>query len=168
MSSQAFIFNPREDRLAAAGTGFQIPRLTTGQRTALTVSVGDAGMMVFDLEDAQFYGWSGSAWSALSDVLLPNVTQTAVTVNGNDVTVVAGAAPGVLYREIVIQNRGIYPVFIRYGAGADSTAANGELVLAGGYLPDDGTGGTLNVDGWLGSLTAAATAASNLSVVILQ
>lgn len=66
MSAQAFIFNPKDDRLAAVGVGFQVPRLTTAQRTALTVGPGDAGLLVFDLGFALFYGWDGSGWVAVS------------------------------------------------------------------------------------------------------
>lgn len=66
MSSQSFIFNPKEDRLAAAGVGFQIPRLTTAQRLAVSVNQGDAGMMVFDVDFELFYGWDGHSWVPVS------------------------------------------------------------------------------------------------------
>ena len=66
MSAQAFIYNSREDRLAAAGIGFQIPRLSTAQRTGLSVGTGDAGLLVFDLDLMLFYGWNGSSWVVVS------------------------------------------------------------------------------------------------------
>ena len=49
MSSQSYLFNPTERTLAAAGDGFSCPRLTTAGRTALTLTAGDKGMMVYDL-----------------------------------------------------------------------------------------------------------------------
>lgn len=71
MSDQAFIFNPRSDRLAAAGTGFQVPRLTSGQRLTLTVSQGDAGMQVFDVSLSAMFVWLGNAWLQLGSGSLP-------------------------------------------------------------------------------------------------
>jgi hypothetical protein len=74
----------------------------------------------------------------------------------------------VTYQQVVVQNRGIYPVAIKYGAGADSTGANGEIILAAGFVENDGTGGVLNVDGYLGAITAAADNLSKVSVVVIQ
>ena len=65
MSSQAFIFNLHPDRLAAAGTGFQIPRLTSTQRLALSVTPGDAGMMVFDVSLSTPFIWDGTGWNSI-------------------------------------------------------------------------------------------------------
>lgn len=65
MSNQAFIFNPRSDRLAAAGTGFQIPRLTSTQRLSLSVTPGDAGMMVFDISLSLPFMWDGAGWISI-------------------------------------------------------------------------------------------------------
>ena len=76
MSSQAFIFNPREDRLAAAGVGFQTPRLTSAQRTALTVTAGDAGLMLFDLTLAAPFVWTGVAWQQLGSGSIPYLEGT--------------------------------------------------------------------------------------------
>lgn len=73
MSSQSFIFNPKNDRLAAAGVGFQIPRLTTEQRLALSVNQGDAGMLVFDVTLLQLFQWSGFQWVSKTSITPANV-----------------------------------------------------------------------------------------------
>lgn len=66
MSSQSYLFNPRDDRMAVAGSGLQLPRLTTSQRVGLSVSTADAGLTVFDSTTATIWFWDGTAWVELS------------------------------------------------------------------------------------------------------
>ena len=65
MSSQAYIFNPTERTLAAAGDGFSCPRLTTTGRTALTLTTGDKGMMVYDTTLDNLFIWNGTSWESV-------------------------------------------------------------------------------------------------------
>jgi len=67
MSSQSYLFNPTERTLAAAGDGFSCPRLTTAGRTALTLTAGDKGMMVYDTTLTTLCIWTGAAWEFISD-----------------------------------------------------------------------------------------------------
>ena len=67
MSSQSYIFNPTERTLAAAGDGFSCPRLTTAGRTALSLTAGDKGMMVYDTTLTTLCIWNGTAWEFVSD-----------------------------------------------------------------------------------------------------
>ena len=67
MSSQAYIYNPTERTLAAAGDGFSCPRLTTAGRTALTLTTGDKGMMVYDTTLTTLCIWTGAAWEFIGD-----------------------------------------------------------------------------------------------------
>jgi hypothetical protein len=67
MSSQAYIFNPTERTLAAAGDGFSCPRLTTTGRTALPLTTGDKGMMVYDTTLTTLCIWNGTAWEFVGD-----------------------------------------------------------------------------------------------------
>ena len=67
MSSQSYIFNPTERTLAAAGDGFSCPRLTTAGRTALALTAGDKGMMVYDTTLTDLCIWNGSAWEFVND-----------------------------------------------------------------------------------------------------
>ncbi len=67
MSSQSYLFNPTERTLAAAGDGFSCPRLTTAGRTALTLTTGDKGMMVYDTTLTTLCIWNGTAWEFIND-----------------------------------------------------------------------------------------------------
>ena len=67
MSSQSYIFNPTERTLAAAGDGFSCPRLTTAGRTALSLTAGDKGMMVYDTTLTTLCIWNGTAWEFVAD-----------------------------------------------------------------------------------------------------
>ena len=71
MSSQAYIYNPTERTLAAAGDGFASPRLTTAGRTALALTAGDKGMMVYDTTLLTLCIWNGAAW-----IILPSTGYT--------------------------------------------------------------------------------------------
>ena len=67
MSSQAYIYNPTERTLAASGDGFSCPRLTTAGRTALALTAGDKGMMVYDTTLTTLCIWTGAAWEFIGD-----------------------------------------------------------------------------------------------------
>ena len=67
MSSQSYLFNPTERTLAAAGDGFSCPRLTTAGRTALSLTAGDKGMMVYDTTLTDLCIWNGAAWEFVTD-----------------------------------------------------------------------------------------------------
>jgi hypothetical protein len=67
MSSQSYLFNPTERTLAAAGDGFSCPRLTTAGRTALSLTAGDKGMMVYDTTLTDLCIWNGTAWEFVAD-----------------------------------------------------------------------------------------------------
>lgn len=77
MSSQSYFFNPADDRMSCAGSGLQLPRLTTTQRLALTVGANDAGLQVFDLTAGVVYFWTGSAWSTTTSPTYSEGTWTA-------------------------------------------------------------------------------------------
>ena len=50
--------------MACAGSGFQLPRLTTTQRLALSVGFNDAGLQVFDMTLQSVLVWNGTSWIA--------------------------------------------------------------------------------------------------------
>jgi hypothetical protein len=66
MSSQSYLYNPTERTLAATGDGFSPPRLTTAGRTALNLSPGDRGVIVYDTTLSVPYWWTGVAWATFS------------------------------------------------------------------------------------------------------
>lgn len=95
------------------------------------------------------------------------VNQQAVTVNGNNVSLVSEAS-GVRYREIQIQNLGTSPLFLRLNSGAANTGANGEIVLNAGAVANDGTGGVYRIAGYNGPITGASASSVVASVVVLN
>ncbi len=68
MSSQSYFFNPQDDRMSCAGAGLQLPRLSTAQRLALSVTASDAGLTVFDTTLGAMFFWDGSAWARIAIV----------------------------------------------------------------------------------------------------
>ena len=65
MSSQSYFFNPQDDRMSCAGSGLQLPRLSSTQRLALTVGMNDAGLQVFDITLLTLFIWTGAAWTSI-------------------------------------------------------------------------------------------------------
>ena len=59
---QSSISGGFHNALLAQGDGLGLPKLTTTQRLALSLTTGDAGLMVFDITAATVYTWSGTAW----------------------------------------------------------------------------------------------------------
>jgi hypothetical protein len=57
-------FNPFSDVLEAGGNGIIASRLSTAQRTALTLTAADAGRMVFDVALGELFVWSGTQWAS--------------------------------------------------------------------------------------------------------
>ena len=98
----------------------------------------------------------------------PQVNQSRVTVNGDNVAVVPEAPPGVSYREILIQNLGTSPLFLRLASGAANTGANGEIVLSAGGADNDGTAGVYTIAGFNGTVTGASASSVVASVVVLN
>jgi len=83
MSSQSYFFNPQDDRMSCAGSGLQLPRLSSTQRLALAVGVNDAGLQVFDLTAGTVMVWTGSVWEQSES---PFVSVLAFGAVGNGVT----------------------------------------------------------------------------------
>lgn len=59
---QSSISGGFHNALLAQGDGLGLPKLTTTQRLALSLTTGDAGLMVFDITASAVYTWSGTAW----------------------------------------------------------------------------------------------------------
>ncbi|MCT4582733.1 MAG: hypothetical protein N4A35_15060 [Flavobacteriales bacterium] len=71
--------------------GILIPRMTTVQRNSLGTSLGTLheSLMVYDVDDSQFYFWDGTAWSAIGtgtggdDWGAQTVVTTGTNISGN-------------------------------------------------------------------------------------
>lgn len=62
MSSQSYFFNPQDDRMSCAGSGLQLPRLSSTQRLGLVVGINDSGLQVFDTTLQASFVWTGTTW----------------------------------------------------------------------------------------------------------
>ena len=71
--------------------GFLIPRMTTAQRTAMSLVAGDIGLKVYDTDLVGEYSWNGTVWVSLSGSSGWALTGTS-TLTGD--VVISGAASG--------------------------------------------------------------------------
>jgi hypothetical protein len=84
-------FNPAPDRLEAGGVGIVFPRLSTAQRTALTLGTGDAGLFTYDTQLNQLFAWNGSFSAQMAalnsagglSVVSPIVVATGIITTNN-------------------------------------------------------------------------------------
>ncbi|MBX2914958.1 MAG: hypothetical protein KF856_06750 [Cyclobacteriaceae bacterium] len=58
--------------------GFLVPRLSTTQRTAITLTTADKGLLVFDTDANRFFFSNGTTWVAIEDVASGSGTVTSV------------------------------------------------------------------------------------------
>jgi len=54
-----YFFNPQDDRTNRAGSGFQLPRLSTAQRLALFGGDERCGLQVFDITIGTIFSGTG-------------------------------------------------------------------------------------------------------------
>jgi len=59
-SNPASWFNPSTDRVEAGGIGVVFSRLSTAQRTGLSLATADAGLFTYDTQLNQLFNWNGS------------------------------------------------------------------------------------------------------------
>lgn len=81
-----------ELRSPGSNQGFLVPRLTTAQRNAISLSSTDNGLMVYDSDDQKFYYWQGTQWLPIrsgNDVSFE--AGTGIDITGNTISAVADA-----------------------------------------------------------------------------
>jgi hypothetical protein len=74
--------------LAAQADGWVLPRLSTTQRLALSLTTSDAGLQVYDFTTSTLFLWNGTAWVAPSvtytqGIWTPNFTPATGTITLN-------------------------------------------------------------------------------------
>jgi len=60
---QSSVSGGDRNALLALGDGLGLPKVGTAQRLALTLTTGNAGLAVFDINTNAVYVWSGTAWT---------------------------------------------------------------------------------------------------------
>lgn len=91
---------------------------------------------------------TGAILTALSAPTAAAPSNSAPITTTADVTLAAGD-------RLFIQNLGTNPLFVQRGTGATSSSFN--YVLAAGGVADDGTGGSLVIDDFIGAVSFAGT-----------
>ncbi len=115
---------------ANGNKGILIPRLTTAQRTAITVTNSDEGLVVYDTDTHSFWVWSNNQWKELGDkqtLTFNNSTGELTISNGNTVTIPLSSG-GDNWGSQVVQTDGTT-------LSGDGTSANPLSVV--GDLTDD-------------------------------
>ena len=90
-SNPASWFNPSSDRVEAGGVGVVLSRLSTAQRTALTLAAGDAGLFTYDTQLNQLFAWNGTFSAQMAalnsagglSVVAPIVVATGIITTNN-------------------------------------------------------------------------------------
>ena len=63
--NQASVGGGSSNALAIQSDGIFMPRLSTGQRTALALTTSDAGLTVYDFTLNNLFIWNGAAWESI-------------------------------------------------------------------------------------------------------
>jgi hypothetical protein len=63
--NQASVGGGSSNALAIQSDGIFMPRLSTGQRTALALTTGDTGLTVYDFTLKNLFIWNGTAWESI-------------------------------------------------------------------------------------------------------
>lgn len=128
--------------------GALMPRLTTGQRTAMTGILGaaDAGLLLYDIDEKTLYIWNGTAWESSSKVRYPQVdTISTLPPNGNALRLVYNGTDignfGVAHFENMNPNAGFSAIF-----GRTNSATNGaaDFMVSNPANTNDAVGVTTN------------------------
>jgi hypothetical protein len=61
---QTSVSGRTQNALAAQGDGFILPKVSSINRLALTLTTSDAGLQVYDTTTGSVYVWDGTAWTA--------------------------------------------------------------------------------------------------------
>ena len=63
--NQASVSGGSSNALSIQSDGIFMPRLSTGQRTALALTTSDAGLTVYDFTLNNLFIWNGTAWESI-------------------------------------------------------------------------------------------------------
>jgi hypothetical protein len=84
--------------LTAQADGWVLPRLSTTQRLALSLTTSDAGLQVFDFTSATIYLWNGTAWVAPSVTYTQGIWTPTFSPTTGSITLVPASSAGLWSR----------------------------------------------------------------------
>ena len=77
-----------------------------------------------------------------------SVTQQIVACSGTKADVAASSP-----HHLTVQNLGTVPVYVKLGATATTSTGGFRYIVPAGGAANDGTGGTLNISGYVGTIS---------------
>lgn len=92
---------------------------------------------------------------AQGDIRLGSAKQTSTVPSSAAILTVAGSVTTTAGKIAYIQNLGTNPLFVKRGAGASTTSAH--YVLEAGTGADDGKGGSVRIEDFIGEISVAGT-----------
>jgi len=84
--------------LTAQADGWILPRLSTTQRLALSLTTSDAGLQVYDFTSATIYLWNGTAWVAPSVTYTQGIWTPTFSPTTGSITLVPASSAGLWSR----------------------------------------------------------------------
>jgi hypothetical protein len=112
---QTSVSGRTQNALAAQGDGLILPKLSSTDRTSLTLGTPDKGLMVYDTTLNTICVWDGTRWTY---VMTSSSTGTAIYTGVVDPEGVVTAQPGSIYFNIAIAAS---PVQFIKGSGTGNT-----------------------------------------------
>lgn len=139
--------------------GLLLPRLTTTQRTNMSLSTTEQGMLVYDITDNSLYAWSGTAWQTANGADNDWVTNTNFTYDnsGRDIGIGTPSPSQLLTVHTSDNNDGIS---LKADNGLNSYFRFWENTSLRGYMMMNGTSHNISVVANAGDLILEASAAS--------
>ena len=95
---QTSVSGRTQNALAAQGDGFILPKVSSINRLALTLTTSDAGLQVYDTTTGSVYVWDGTAWTAPIVTYTQGIWSPAFTPTTGTITLNPTSATGLWSR----------------------------------------------------------------------
>jgi hypothetical protein len=95
---QTSISGRTQNALAAQGDGLILPKVSSADRIALTLTTSDAGLMVYDTTATAVYTWSGTAWLGAVVAYTQGIWSPTFSPTTGSITLVPASSAGLWSR----------------------------------------------------------------------
>lgn len=95
---QTSVSGRTQNALAAQGDGLILPKVSSINRLALTLTTSDAGLQVYDTTTGSVYVWDGTAWTAPIVTYTQGIWSPAFTPTTGTITLNPASATGLWSR----------------------------------------------------------------------